>query len=119
MLSSKEAMKFKKVDRFDQLYFMRQELGAGAFGTVHLGEHRKTGVPCAIKIIRKENLQKHEIYEQLNQQEFEVLEETQHPHITRIFELCEDSRQFYIVAELVTGGDLLKKIEKLTRFTEE
>jgi len=31
----------------------------------------------------------------------------------------EDDRNFYIVAELVTGGDLLKKIMDLQTFTEE
>ena len=31
----------------------------------------------------------------------------------------EDDRNFYIVAELVTGGDLLKKIMDLKSFTEE
>ena len=64
-------------------------------------------------------MRKHQVYEQLNRNEFEVLEETQHPHITRIFELMEDDRNFYIVAELVTGGDLLKKIMDLQTFTEE
>ena len=62
-------MKFKQVERFDRLYYMRQELGAGAFGTVHLGEHQKTGVPCAIKIIKKQSLQQHQIYEELNRQD--------------------------------------------------
>ena len=55
----------------------------------------------------------------MNRNEFEVLEETQHPHITRIFELMEDNRNFYIVAEVVTGGDLLKKIIQMQSFTEE
>jgi serine/threonine protein kinase len=31
----------------------------------------------------------------------------------------EDSRNFYIVAEVVTGGDLLKKIITLKHFTEQ
>ena len=113
LLDFKESMKFKKVKRFDQFYIIRQELGAGAFGSVKLGEHCKTHMACAIKIIKKQSLRKHQVYEQLNRNEFEVLEETQHPHITRIFELMEDDRNFYIVAELVTGGDLLKKIMDL------
>ncbi len=31
----------------------------------------------------------------------------------------EDNRNFYIVAEVVTGGDLLKKIIQMQSFTEE
>ncbi len=46
----------------------------------------------------------------LNKDEFEVLESTHHPHITRVFELLEDEKNYYIVAELVTGGNLLQYI---------
>ena len=64
-------------------------------------------MPCAVKIIRKQKLREHQIYEELNKNEFEVLEETQHPHITRIFDLMEDARNYYIVAELMSGGHLM------------
>jgi calcium-dependent protein kinase len=47
-----------------------------------------------------------------------VLEATQHPNITRIFELMEDTRNYYIVMEVITGGNLLDKIGKMKRFTE-
>lgn len=60
----------------------------------------------------------HEIYEELNINEFEILEQTQHPHITRIFELLEDERCFYIVAELMSGGNLLEKIQQHKQFNE-
>lgn len=60
----------------------------------------------------------HKIYQELNKNEFEVLEATEHPNITRIFELLEDSRNYYIVMEFVTGGNLLDKVVKMKRFTE-
>jgi len=40
----------------------------------------------------------------------EILEITQHPNITRVFELMEDAKNYYIVMELITGGNLLEKI---------
>ena len=49
----------------------------------------------------------------MNKNEFEVLEATEHPNITRIFELMEDSRNYYIVMEVVTGGNLLDKVSKM------
>jgi serine/threonine protein kinase len=61
-LSYKESMKFKRVERFHQHYSIRKELGSGAFGSVKLGTHRKTKMPCAIKVIRKEDLQRHNVY---------------------------------------------------------
>ena len=103
-------MKFKNVESFSQHYKQQRVLGKGAFGTVMSGKHRRSGMPCAIKIIKKEKLREHQIYEELNKNEFEVLETVQHPHITRIFDLLEDRRNYYIVAELMTGGHLMEKI---------
>ena len=42
----------------------------------------------------------------LMEQELEVLQNTDHPHIVRVMELLEDEAKFYIVSELVTGGEL-------------
>ena len=66
---------------------------------------------CAVKTIRKTSL-KSSSQKKLNKSEFEVLEEVVHPHITRIFQLLEDDKNYYIVSELMTGGNLL---ERLTR----
>ena len=114
-------MKFKKIDNFRDHYMLGRDLGSGAFGTVKIGQHRRSNMTCAVKIIKKQKLREHHIYEQLNKNEFEVLEETQHPHITRIFELLEDNRNYYIVAELMAGGHLMDKImkQKNNNFSEQ
>jgi serine/threonine protein kinase len=51
--------------------------------------------------------------------ELEVLEKTDHPHITRVFELLEDKYNFYVVMELLEGGDLLEKVVKIEKFSED
>ena len=63
MLDFKEKMKFKTVDNFAAFYTVKSELGSGAFGAVKLGQHVKTKMPCAIKIIKKQSLQVHQVYE--------------------------------------------------------
>lgn len=61
--------------------------------------------------------------------ELEVLEETvsfkrlyiyikTHPNIMRIFELLEDNKHYYIVSELIEGGELYKRICQLRTFNE-
>ena len=97
---------------------MGKELGSGAFGTVKIGTHKVTGVPCAIKIIKKSSLAVAEVYQDLMRNELEVLEATNHPHITRVFELMEDNRNYYIIMELVSGGNLLDMVYKERNFTE-
>ena len=59
-----------------------------------------------------------EIYETLMKQELEVLEKTDHPHITRVFELLEDKRQYYVIMELMPGGNLLEKVIEMKTITE-
>lgn len=113
-MSFKEKRKFKTVERFAQHYKMIKDIGSGAFGSVKLGQHRLTETPCAIKIIRKQSLVNN-IYVNLNKNEFEVLEATEHPNITRIFELLEDKRNYYIVMEIVAGGDLFSHINKMAQ----
>lgn len=51
-------------------------------------------------------------------QELEVLEKTDHPHITRVFELMEDKRSYYVIMELVSGGNLLEKVIEMKSMTE-
>ena len=40
MLSFKDKMKFKTVERFGSHYKVKKEIGTGAFGSVKLGSHR-------------------------------------------------------------------------------
>lgn len=44
--------------------------------------------------------------------ELKVLELLDHPHITRVFQLYEDEKHYYVVMELVSGGNLLERITK-------
>ena len=59
-----------------------------------------------------------EQYQDLMRNELEVLEATIHPHITRVFELMEDKRNYYIIMELVSGGNLLDQVYKEKNFSE-
>jgi len=52
------------------------------------------------------------------QNELKVLEETNHPHIVRVFELMEDSKHYYIVSEIMKGGELYDQILQRQLFTE-
>ena len=48
-----------------------------------------------------------------------MLQNTDHPHIVRVMELLEDEAKFYIVSELVTGGELYDYIIKKKKLTEK
>ena len=108
-LDYKEQMKFKNVADFAQIYEIHDRLGSGTYGTVYSGLHIRSQMPCAIKIMDK--------HDQISswvttKHELEIVEEISHPHIVRIYELMEDDENYYIIMELMKGGDLWSKIVK-------
>ena len=52
------------------------------------------------------------------EQELDVLSKTDHPHIVRVFELLQDEANFYIITEMVSGGELYDYIIKAKRLSE-
>ena len=51
--------------------------------------------------------------------ELDVLTMTDHPHIVRVIEIIEDATNFYIVSELVTGGELYGHIIQRKKLSEK
>ena len=78
-----------------------------------------TGRDCAIKIVTKSKMNENQVYLELMNNEFEILFKTDHPHIVRIFELLYDEHNFYVVAELMTGGEFYGRILKEKKFSEK
>jgi len=66
----------------------------------------------------KEAIQKHSIYVKLLANELSILGEKSHPHIIRIVELIEDDENYYVVSEVVKGGELFKRLARVKNFTE-
>ena len=66
----------------------------------------------------KAHIGQHQVLVDLMEQELEVLQKTDHPHMVRVFELLQDDTNFYIVTELVTGGELYDHIIKVKRLGE-
>jgi serine/threonine protein kinase len=87
-----------------------KDLGTGSFGCVRLAKHIKSKTTVAIKMIKKSSAHQNQVYKELMDSELKVLEELDHPQITRVFSLLEDERYYYVVMELVSGGNLLDRI---------
>jgi len=52
-------------------------------------------------------------------QELNVLMRTDHPNLMKVYEIMEDNGHYYIMSELMKGGELYERILKLKRFTEK
>jgi calcium-dependent protein kinase len=78
-------------------------IGEGGYGQVFKVQHKKTSLMRAMKsrllspVIPKNKIEKK------NQGklffEFQILKNIDHPHIIRIFEVYNDSKNFYLITE--------------------
>ena len=94
-------------------------MGSGAFGEVRRCTRLDTGMEFAIKIMKKEMVAARRIYVRLLENELSILGSKSHPKIIRIIDLMEDEKHYYVVSELVEGGELFNRLQRLESFTEE
>lgn len=118
-LSMNDYKKFKSIDNIEQKYTLGGFLGSGAFGQVRKCTHIDTGNEFAIKVMQKDMVQKRKIYLKLLENELSILGSKCHPKIIRIVDLMEDANNYYIVSEIVEGGELFKRLCQLESFTEQ
>ena len=79
---------------------MVRSIDLGIYGAVSLGQHNNLGVPCAVKVIKKTDEQRQWILDYLDGHNFKGFQVTKHLNISRIFELLEDKKNYYIIAAL-------------------
>lgn len=86
-------------------------VGTGAYGQVRYATDKtKNKNVRAIKIVNKKKMQKHPVYINLIQDEIKMLKEIDHPCIMKVYELLHTVENYYVVTELVKGGDLFERI---------
>ena len=119
VLLFKNFKSLKFIQDISKFYKIGKVLGKGSFGEVCSCTHQYSGKEYAIKTVQKSKINEHKVLLDLMAQELDVLAATDHPHITRIHELIEDDGNFYIVSELVTGGELYNKIIEKKKFSEK
>lgn len=103
--------------KFSQSYMLARELGSGAFSVVKLGVHLETGHKTAVKVIPKKKLSDEDYQSLLT--EIEILSSLDHPHIIKLYETFDEGDDFYIVTELVEGGELFDRIVSKAHYTEK
>ena len=84
-------------------------LGEGSFGKVDLVSHKITGAIRAMKIIEKVNdLIESNDQEVLN--EINILKKIDLPSVIKIFEFYVDDKNYYLITEYCSGGELYEYI---------
>jgi calcium/calmodulin-dependent protein kinase I len=90
-------------------------LGKGAFSVVKLATRKEDGAEFAVKVIDKKNVQQD--LDRL-QTEIDILKKVKHANIIALEDLFETSTHFYIITELVTGGELFDMIVEKGNYSE-
>ena len=99
-------------------YSIGAKLGSGAFGTVQRAVHKSTHRQRAIKSVRKNQITRDMRDHSKFFNEIDILKQTDHPDIVRMYEFYEDKNFFHIVTELLTGGELFDFIIKHKMLSE-
>ena len=102
---------------FNEAYTVGRDLGSGAFSVVKLATHKVTGTQVAVKIVSKKKLSEEDLAALMT--EISILCELDHPHIIKCYETFDEGQDFYIITELVAGGELFDRIVAKTHYTEK
>ena len=98
-------------------YNILKEVGEGAYGKVKLVKHKKTGIERAAKLINRKHVRREE--EELLLEEVSILMKLDHPNIIRIYHVYQESRNYAIVTEYCSGGELFERIQNSHSFSEK
>ena len=98
-------------------YDIIKNIGKGTFGTVYKVLHKQTGIIRAMKVIPKNNL-KYGFTDEDISQEINILKKLEHPHIIKLFEFYTFKKNYYLINEFCTEGDLSEKLSELGMFPE-
>ncbi|KAG8450909.1 hypothetical protein GDO86_003253 [Hymenochirus boettgeri] len=105
----------KQTNNIRDTFVFMEVLGSGAFSEVFLVKHRTTGQHFALKCIKKVNSSRDKSLEN----EIAVLKKIKHENIVTLEDIYESSSHFYLVMQLVSGGELFDRILERGVYTEK
>uniref|UniRef100_A0A6U3VKJ7 Protein kinase domain-containing protein n=1 Tax=Ditylum brightwellii TaxID=49249 RepID=A0A6U3VKJ7_9STRA len=101
---------------FRELYQLNARLKSGSFATVCRGTHRATGRKVAIKCVLRKDLPPSDdagIYDEVL-----ILASLKHRYIVPLIDFFEEKECYFLVMELMSGGDLFDRIGKKKSYSE-
>jgi len=116
--SNKTLTKGKVGQKFDDIYQLDQKLRQDRISGIWKGARREgeNDMELAIKVISVDKCNLQEESRIMN--EVAILQSLNHPNILRLHDFFEESPNFFIVMELMEGGDVFDKIVEKTQYTK-
>lgn len=88
---------------------LKEEIGSGMFGTVHLAE-TSSGEKRAVKRIKVQSLKSQKHVQNLDR-EIEILRDANHCNIVKLYAVKKRGDEFWLILEYCGGGDLQQFIK--------
>jgi len=111
-------MAYRK-DPIEDHYIIGTSLGSGSFGDVKICTEKATGKDWAVKIITKKGNSVDEKRMEIIQVEIDILKVVNHDNVVKLKDIFETDTHFYIIMEVISGGELFDKIVELTHYSEK
>ncbi|KAI3373029.1 hypothetical protein L3Q82_023463 [Scortum barcoo] len=99
-------------------YLLTRRIGTGVCGEVKLAFERSTCRKFAVKIINKKNFQSEGTAMRNAQTEIEILQRVDHPCLIKTEDFYQTDDSFYIVLELMEGGELFNRVKSQKQLNE-
>jgi len=103
--------------KFGSKYKLGKELGTGAFSVVKEGTNKETGNKFAVKVITKAKLTEED--DSAFKDEIAVLHELRHENIIRCYDVFDEPKHYYMVTEMMVGGELFDRIVQKSYYNEK
>uniref|UniRef100_A0AAZ3REY9 Calcium/calmodulin-dependent protein kinase IGb n=3 Tax=Oncorhynchus TaxID=8016 RepID=A0AAZ3REY9_ONCTS len=104
----------KTTDNIQEVFDFMEVLGSGAFSEVFMVKERKTGKLFAMKCVKK----KQKSIQNL-ENEIAVLRKIKHDNVVGLEDFYESRSHYYLVMQLVAGGELFDRILDRGMYSEK
>jgi len=101
---------------FTDHYDLQQELGRGAFSIVHRAVKKDTGDVRAVKVMQIKPTEKDKLL--LVEKEIAIMKRVIHANTVRLYEVFHNADTYYLVMQIITGGELFERIVSMETYSE-
>ncbi|XP_034027313.1 serine/threonine-protein kinase Chk2 isoform X2 [Thalassophryne amazonica] len=105
-------------EELQKKYVLTRRIGTGVCGEVKLAFERSTCKKFAVKIINKKNFSSEGTATRNAETEIEILQKINHPCLTKTEDFYQTDDSYYIVLELMEGGELFQRVKSQEQLQE-
>ncbi|XP_054641865.1 calcium/calmodulin-dependent protein kinase type 1D-like isoform X1 [Dunckerocampus dactyliophorus] len=104
----------KPINNIKDVFDFKGKMGSGSFSEVFMVREKKTGKLFALKCLKKKHLAHSNLENEIN-----VLKRIKHDNVVGLEDFYESRTHYYLVMQLVSGGELFDRILDKGVFTEK